>query len=331
MDLLLTRLKAAADPTRLRLLAILSAGELTVSEVTRVLQQSQPRVSRHLKLLCEAGLLDRFREGAWVFYRLAADGEGRHVAASLLELLTANDRDLARDRERLNEVRRERAEWAAAYFRDNAERWDRIRRLYVGEAAVERAMLQAAGKVKIGDLVDLGTGTGRVLEVFAPRVRFGTGIDLSHEMLTVARANLDARGITNCQVRRANVYDVPLPPASADVVTVHHVLHFLDDPAAAVKEAARLLRADGRLLVVDFAPHEMEFLRSEYAHRRLGFADDEVKTWCRTFGLGGVRVRHLEAAGRGNGKTLTVSLWTATRPGSKPRRKAKQTTKRKRS
>jgi ubiquinone/menaquinone biosynthesis C-methylase UbiE/DNA-binding transcriptional ArsR family regulator len=314
MEPLLAALKAAAEPTRLRLLAILAHGELAVTEITRVLQQSQPRVSRHLKLLCDAGLLERLPEGAWVFYRLAERGEGARVARTLLDLLSAGDHELARDPERLDRVRRERAERAQAYFRDHAVSWDRIRRLYVGEAAVERAMLEAAGKGAVVDLVDLGTGTGRVLEVFAPRLRHGIGIDESHEMLNVARAKLDARGITNCQVRRGSVYNVPLPSACADVVTVHHVLHFLDDPAAALKEAARLLRPSGRLLVVDFAPHSLEFLRTDYAHRRLGFADDEVVRWCESAGLGAVKVRHLKASGKAGSDTLTVALWSASQP-----------------
>jgi ubiquinone/menaquinone biosynthesis C-methylase UbiE/DNA-binding MarR family transcriptional regulator len=316
MESLLAALKAAAEPTRLRLLAMLARGELTVTEITRVLHQSQPRVSRHLKLLCDAGLLERLPEGAWVFYRLAEHGEGARWARTLLELLPVDDHELTHDVERLDRVRRERAERAATYFRDNAASWDRIRRLYVGEAAVERAMLDAAGEGDLGDLVDLGTGTGRVLEVFAPRVRHGIGIDESHEMLNVARAKLDARGVTNCQVRRGSVYSVPLPSACADLVTVHQVLHFLDDPAAALKEAARLLRPDGRLLMVDFAPHGLEFLRADYAHRRLGFADGEVARWCKAAGLGAVKVRHLNAAGKAGHDALTVSLWTAVQPAS---------------
>lgn len=314
MESLLAALKAAAEPTRLRLLAILARGELTVSELTRVLHQSQPRVSRHLKLLCDAGLLERLPEGAWVFYRVAERGDAAHVARRLLELVPPGNHELARDLERLDRVRRERAERAAAYFSDSAASWDRIRGLYVGEAAVERAMLEAAGEDDLGDLIDLGTGTGRVLEVFAPRVRHGVGIDESHEMLNVARAKLDARGIAHCQVRRGNVYDVPLPSASADVVTIHQVLHFLDDPAAALKEAARLLRPGGRLLVVDFAPHSLEFLRTDYAHRRLGFADEEVARWCKAAGLGNVKVRHLNASGKAGHDALTVSLWTAVQP-----------------
>jgi ubiquinone/menaquinone biosynthesis C-methylase UbiE len=316
MEPLLVALKAAAEPTRLRLLAMLARGELTVSEITRVLHQSQPRVSRHLKLLCDAGLLERLPEGAWVFYRVAERGEGARWARTLLELLPAGDHQLARDLEQLNRVRRERAERATAYFRDNAASWDRIRRLYVGEAAVERAMLEAAGEGETRDLVDLGTGTGRVLEVFAPRVRHGIGIDESHEMLNVARAKLDARGISHCQVRRGDVYNVPLPSACADLVTVHQVLHFLDDPAAALKEAARLLRPDGRLLLVDFAPHGLEFLRADHTHRRLGFTDEEVARWCKAAGLGAVKVRHLKAAGKTGHDTLTVSLWTAVQPAS---------------
>ncbi|MFN8624889.1 MAG: metalloregulator ArsR/SmtB family transcription factor [Candidatus Binatia bacterium] len=314
MEPLLAALKAAAEPTRLRLLAILARGELAVSELTRILHQSQPRVSRHLKLLCDAGLLDRWPEGAWVFYRLTESGPSARLARSLLDLLPPDDPELGRDMERLDRVRHQRAERAAVYFRDNAAGWDRIRDLYVGESAVEQAMLDAVAGPTLGDLVDLGTGTGRILEVFAPRVRHGVGIDVSHAMLDAARAKLLDRGIDNCQVRWGSVYDVPLPAACADVVTVHHVLHFLGDPGAALKEASRLLRPHGHLLVVDFAPHDMEFLRTDYAHRRLGFADDEVARWCEGAGLGTVTVRHLEAASDAGHGSLTVSLWTAAKP-----------------
>lgn len=311
MKALLAGLRAGAESTRLRLLAILAGGELTVSEITRVLRQSQPCVSRHLKLLCEAGLLERSREGAWTFYRVARSGQGSALAAALLGLLPDNDDGLVRDRERLALVRAERAARAAAYFRENAQSWDSIRDLYVGESAVERAMLEAAGDGDLRELVDLGTGTGRVLEVFSARVSHGTGIDSSREMLNVARANLAAHGIGNCQVRLGDLYDVPMESGCADVVTLHHVLHFLDDPAAAIREGARLLRPHGRLLVVDFAPHALEFLRTQHAHRRLGLADEEVERWCRSAGLATLDVRHLQSSG--SNESLTVSLWTATR------------------
>jgi ubiquinone/menaquinone biosynthesis C-methylase UbiE len=314
MDVLLNGLRAAGEHTRLRLLAVLERAELTVSELTRILGQSQPRVSRHLKLLCEAGLLDRFQEGAWVFYRLADRGSGAQLARTLLTLLPQDDLQLARDLQRLESIKQERAAAAAKYFRENAERWDAIRSLYVAESDVEKAMLKAAGEVPIESLLDLGTGTGRVLQVFSDRIQYGLGIDLSREMLAVARANLERANIRHCQVRLGDIYNLSVPAASMDVVTIHQVLHFLADPAAAVAEAARTLSPGGHMLIVDFAPHKLEFLRTRYAHRRLGFADQEVISWCRSAGLVDVTIRHLTATGRTGIDRLTVSLWSATQP-----------------
>jgi len=311
MEPLLAALRAAAEPTRLRLLALLARTELTVTELTRILGQSQPRVSRHLRLLVEAGLLVRFQEGSWAFYRLAEDGTGAALARRVLELLPAgDDARLTRDRERLERIRAERQEAAARYFAAQAERWDRLRALYVPEAAVEEAMLAALGERRIDTLLDCGTGTARVLEVFAPRIAHGLGIDLSHEMLALARARLDAAGLGHCQVRRGDLYHLDLPAGFADCVTLHHVLHFLTDPAAAIAEAARVLRPRGLLLVVDFAPHGLEFLRREHAHRRLGFAVAEVAAWCQAAGLEHPRARHLQPAGAATGQ-LTVTVWSA--------------------
>ncbi|RMD85061.1 MAG: methyltransferase domain-containing protein [Candidatus Dadabacteria bacterium] len=312
MDELLAVLKALAEPTRLRLLVLLSRCELTVTELTHVLEQSQPRISRHLRLLLEAGLLERSPEGPWAFYRLAANGKAAAIAEAVLKAVDPNGEPFAADARRLEAVRRRRAAQAARYFRENAARWDRIRRLYAGEETVERAMLEAVGPGPVGVLVDLGTGTGRILEVFAPRVERAVGIDQSHEMLTIARAKLDEIKAAHCQVRRGDVYNVPLPDALADVVTLHHVLHFLDDPAAAVREAARLLRPNGRLLIVDFAPHRLEFLRDHFQHRRLGFGDEEIVRWCEAAGLRFMQVRRFEA--RGRGKKLTACLWCAAKP-----------------
>lgn len=307
METVLRGLRAAAEPTRLRLLALLAQGELTVSELTHLLGQSQPRVSRHLKLMCDAGLLDRFPEGAWVFYRVAAKGEGARIARALLELLPSADATLALDRQRLEAVRTARATKAQDYFTENAARWDDIRGLHVDEIEVERALVSAFSGRRVRDLVDMGTGTGRVLEVLAPKIERGIGIDLSREMLTVARANLERAGLDHCMVRQGDITQLPLPAASADAVTIHQVLHYAADPAAVVAEAARVLKPGGVLAVVDFAPHDQETLRDQHAHRRLGFSDTEVFDWLRAAGL------EPDGTTRLPGDPLTVVLWRAVR------------------
>jgi ArsR family transcriptional regulator len=314
MDELLAGLRAAAEPTRLRLLQLCAAGELTVSELTEILGQSQPRVSRHLKLLCEAGLLDRFREGSWVFYRLAQHAQGGELARLLVGLLPENDAILALDRERLETIKHQRAEQATAYFRANAAQWDRIRSLYIEEKQVEAALQSLLPADGIRDLLDIGTGTGRMLEIFGPRVERAVGIDLSREMLAVARVNLERAKLRNCSIRQADMYQLSLPGASFDAVIIHQVLHYAERPGQAIAEAARVLRPGGRLVIVDFAPHDLEFLRSEHAHRRLGFADDEVVAWCREAGLDAEPVQRLP------GDPLTVSLWAAQRARSRDRK-----------
>ena len=286
--------------------------ELTVSELTQILGQSQPRVSRHLKLLCDAGLLDRFREGTWVFYRLAQRGGGADLATRLLGLLPQGDPVLTLDLERLDSVKRARAEAASAYFRDNAAEWDRIRTLHIDDCEVERVLAERLSGRSIDDFLDIGTGTGRLLELFAPRAKHAVGIDLSREMLSVARANLERAGLRHVSVRQADLYQLPLPGTSFDVVTMHQVLHYLEDPAAAIAEAARVVRPGGVLVIVDFAPHEREELRERHAHRRLGFREAEVAEWCRQAGLGAVSATLLP------GKTLTVAIWSAERPDAKP-------------
>jgi ubiquinone/menaquinone biosynthesis C-methylase UbiE len=282
-------------------------GELTVSELTQILGQSQPRVSRHLKLLCEAGLLDRFREGSWVFYRLSEAGLLSEVARHLVAACGDSDPTIALDLQRLSEIKRQRADSASAYFRENAARWDRIRSLYIDEREVEAALVQIIAAADPRDLLDIGTGTGRMLEVLAPRVERALGIDQSREMLAVARVNLERAGLENGLVRLGDMYRLALPDMSFDAAIVHQVLHYADRPAAAIAEAARVLRPRGLLVIVDFAPHELEFLRDEHAHRRLGFADAEVAEWCRAAGLDPAAPRRLP------GDPLTVVIWTATR------------------
>ncbi len=314
MDDLLAALRAAAEPTRLRIVALLAKGELTVSELVRTLGQSQPRISRHLKLLTEAGLLTRHREGSWVFHRLADDGPGAEVARHLNALLPqgdgsgagdSSDRVLARDLDRLAEVKRAREEAAAGYFRDNAERWDKLRSLHVDDAEVEKVIGRMLPETGIGNLLDLGTGTGRILEFLCPRAERGTGIDLSREMLSVARANLERAGGGNCHVRQADLYQLPFPAAAFDAITIHQVLHYLDEPAAAIAEAARVLAPGGRLVVVDFLPHQLENLRDEHNHRRLGFAGAEIEGWFAKAGLTAVESERL------TGDPLTVAVWLA--------------------
>jgi ArsR family transcriptional regulator len=306
---LLAGLRAAAEPTRLRIVALLAQGELTVSELGRVLGQSQPRISRHLKLLTEAGLLTRAREGSWVFHRLAEDGAGAELARHLEPLLpVAGDPVLARDRERLAGVKRDRADKAAAYFRENAAHWDKLRSLHVDDREVEKVIGRLLPKSGIDHLLDLGTGTGRLLELLGPRAQRGIGIDQSREMLAVARTNLERAGLAHCQVRQGDLYQLPFETGAFDVATIHQVLHFLDEPAAAIREAARVLAPGGRLLIVDFAPHDLESLRDEHAHRRLGFADADIAGWLKRAGLKPVDTVRLA------GDPLTVVVWVADKP-----------------
>jgi ubiquinone/menaquinone biosynthesis C-methylase UbiE len=308
---LTSTLKAAAEATRLRILMLLAETELTVSDLTAILRQSQPRLSRHLRLLAEAGLVERFREGSWAFFRLGEPGSAADIARALLARLDANDPIVARDRERLAAVRVTRAAAAQSYFRRHAAEWDRIRKLHVADAAVEEAVRTALAAKPIRSLLDLGTGTGRMLELFAPDIERGLGLDLSRDMLALARARLDRAGFQHCSVRHGDIYDLALPRDSFDVVIIHQVLHFLDDSARAIREAARVLRPGGRLLVVDFAAHDLEFLREQYAHRRLGFAAETVTQWLEGAGLDTVRQQTLPPGPEGK---IAVSLWLAHDP-----------------
>lgn len=311
MDRLIATLRAAGEPTRLRILALLGQGELTVSEIVQILGQSQPRVSRHIKLLSAAGLVHRIPEGAWVFYRLSdADSESRRLADAVIANLPDEDPVLRRDFERLDAIKLSRSEAAERYFAQVAEDWDRIRALHLSESSVEQAMWDMAGAESFDYMIDIGTGTGRVLELFAPRVRRGIGVDINRDMLAVARSNLrqSAHETNHLSIQQADLNALPFEDGVADLVTIHQVMHYLHDPEQALIEAARILKPDGVLLIVDFAPHQLEFLRTDHAHRRLGLSDDEVQAWIAAAGLDALDKQELTPTREG--ERLTVNLWT---------------------
>jgi demethylmenaquinone methyltransferase/2-methoxy-6-polyprenyl-1,4-benzoquinol methylase/ArsR family transcriptional regulator len=300
-------LAAGGEATRLRLLALLGEAELTVSELVTILGQSQPRISRHLKLLVEAGLVERHREGAWAFFRAAQAGAGAGLAQDIIGRLAPADPTLAADHARLAEVRRTRADQAARYFAQQARNWDELRALHVAEHQVEAAIEALVGEAPLQAILDCGTGTGRILELLAPRADRAVGIDQSPQMLSLARARLERAGLRHVVLRQADLYALPVERGAYDLVIFHQVLHYLDDPARALREAVRALRPGGRLLVVDFAPHEEEALRQSHAHRRLGFARAEVDGFLAEAGLQVLPGRDL-VPGRDGGK-LTVSIW----------------------
>lgn len=308
LDTLVITLKAAGESTRLRVLSLLSKGDLTVSDLTDILGQSQPRVSRHLKLLHEAGLIDRYQEGAWAFFRLAdADGP-QTLVHGLLARLDPADRQIARDSERLGEVKKRRQQRAADYFAANAAEWDELRSLHAADGKVEAALRAIVGARRFNAMLDLGTGTGRMLELFAGQCHRGIGVDMSREMLEVARVNLDRAGIANASVRQGDIFAAPVEHDAFDLVIMHQVLHYLDDPAAAIAEAARYLRPAGRLVIVDFAQHEMEFLREHHQHQRLGFSDEQIAA---AFTAAGLEAADPVAIAPDKAGGLTVKVWHA--------------------
>ncbi len=308
---LLAGLEAAGEETRLRILCLIDAAELTVSELVAILGQSQPRVSRHLKLLVEAGLAARQREGAWAFFRLAEPGGA--LVRDWLRRLDSADPIVSADRARLEVVREARRRQAATYFAERAVDWDQIRALHAPEERVEAALVAMIGSKPYRSLLDLGTGTGRMHELLSPPAARSVGVDQSAAMLALARSRIDQAGLRNVSLRQGDIYAPPVERNAYDLVVIHQVLHFLDDPARALGEAARALAPGGRLAVVDFDAHDQEFLRDEFAHRHLGFAAREVEGYLAGAGLADIRSERVPPAIGEAGK-LTVALWIADDP-----------------
>ena len=315
MDIPLDIFRALADPTRLRILALLRCMELSVGELAQVLVQSQPRISRHIKIMADASLITRRKEGAWVFLSLGEAALTRPLLAAIDAWSAQGPADpwAVADQARLSAVQADRAHAAEAYFNAQAGSWDEMRSLYVSEVEVEAAITALLDDLPVQRLVDIGTGTGRMLELFGASAASAIGIDRSPEMLRLARAKLAACALEQVELRQADIYALNLPDAAADTVLLHQVLHYAQQPEAALAEAARILNPGGRLLVADFAPHEREELRSRHAHARLGFSDAQMTSWFAAAGLEMLAVHGLE------GGELTVKLWLGrkTSPGIK--------------
>lgn len=306
MDALQVILRALADPSRVRMLLLVRRMELSVGEIAAVLDQSQPRVSRHIRILADAGLVTRAKEGAWVFVRL---GDAARTGPVLAAIDALADDAGAADQQRLATVRAERAATADAWFATHAADWDRERALYIAETAVETAIEAVLAPGVLGNLLDIGTGTGRMIELLGPRATSALGIDRSPEMLRLARGRIEGAGLVHGAVRRGDMYALPPADGSIDTVIIHQVLHFADDPAAVIVEAARVLAPGGRLLVVDFMPHGREELRSQQRHLRLGFADEQLLEWLAAAGLAG----HV-AARLPDRQAIGVTLWLGAKP-----------------
>ena len=309
LNTLVDILKASAEPTRMRILVLLSSGDLTVTDLTEILGQSQPRISRHLKLLSEAALIERYQEGAWAWFRLRRDGEAASLIRKIIEGASGVDPVMTRDQSRLTQVRFARAEKAQIYFSQNAGSWDELRKLHVSEAKVEAALRSMVGEQPVNAFLDLGTGTGRLLQLFEGIYRHGTGVDASREMLSVARANLERSGISKATIRLGDIFNLPLEGGRYDLVSIHQVLHYLENPEVAIDEAARVLRPGGRLVIVDFAPHGLEALRGEHHHARLGFSHSQMEAWLGKAGLEIVEVTDLKP--ESDREALTVTIWLA--------------------
>ena len=309
--------KALADPTRLRIMRLLAAMELAVGELAQVLEQSQPRVSRHVGILCDAGLAERRREGSWVFLHTPSVAEDNALLDAMINLLATAEREdqgfaeqCLKDRRKLAAIRAAREETAQTYFARHAGDWDELRQLHSSDSQVEEALVSALSDRSLGDLLDIGTGTGRIAELLADGATSVTALDKSLEMLKLARAKLQHLPVGKAELVPGDFTDLPFGEPQFDTVVLHQVLHFAQDPELVLQEAARVTRAGGRIAIVDFATHGREDLRTRYAHARLGFGDKQIKQMLREAGFGCRQPIALE------GGELVVKIWIGQRKGA---------------
>ena len=297
-------LKTLGHTERLRILALLSHGELTVSELVQILKLSQPRVTQYIISLETAGIIERLKEGSWVFSRIRRGNEAiTAIVATTLATLPQSDAIMRADIRRLEDVRAERSKAAEAFFANVANDRSQLGDEYLPQADIEAKMRDLLGEGPFNYMVDLGTGTGRMLEVFSDRIKRGSGIDNNSQMLKVARSKLASR--EHIAVRQGDLLAAPLDNGVADLVSLHQVLHYLEDPEEAISEAARLLSETGQLLIVDYEDHNQDEFRTDYAHRRLGFKDDDIRKWLSSAGL---FLTHVETIPTGNNRP-DVRIW----------------------
>jgi len=307
--------KSLADPTRLRIARLLSTMELAVGELAQVLGQSQPRVSRHVGILCDAGLAERRREGSWVFLRsTGGSANADPVLVALDRMLATAEREneefaqiCQADRHKLAAIRRSRGAAAEDYFARHAGEWDEVRALHSPDTMVEDRLAEILADAPLGRVLDIGTGTGRMAELFAELADHVVAIDKNLEMLRVARAKLQDLPATRTELVHGDFADLPFDAGQFDTVLLHQVLHFAHDPAVPLAEAARVMRSGGRIAIVDFAAHDREELRERHQHVRLGFTDQQIQRLLEDAGFSPKVPVALE------GNELVVKIWLGVR------------------
>ena len=308
-----TLLKTLGHVDRLRIVALLSRAELTVTELVQILELSQPRVTQYIKSLEDIDVIERLREGSWVFSRLKRTNRpASRIVSAALQALPEDDAVLASDTQKLNEIKRSRSEVVEAFFASVAKNQGQLGNEYLPQARIEQALLEVCAGNNFELMIDMGTGTGRMLEVFSPIIKSGIGLDANPAMLKVARHRLASDDYNHVTVQQCNLNETPFRDGSADLITLHQVLHYLDDPQDAIDEASRLLKAKGVLFIVDFETHENERFRVDYEHRRLGFSENDMAEYARVSNMSIERVKEFE-----NEANPNIIIWQA-RKNKKP-------------